>query len=371
MVSDQMSVTRRSKVIFLIPLIAILLFSTAFIAMPNFFKLRAVNAPQLNTGIIIPMFPGDYSRSQVNQVIQAKQANSQVPFVVIVNFQNGPGSTYSSQIAGGIKSMQNAGISVLGYDPTSWGERGVPTVEQDMLTFRNWYHVDGIYLDQMVNWEFNSYGTYLGWYYSTLTNYAHSLGLSKVFGNSGADVPYYLVNTVDQVGIFENSYLPQLANLSGWHLSYPKSDFWFVSYNISSPNPYFVAAASDYVGYLFLTNGVHPYPYSELPPYFDTLVSDLGSLVPVTITSETMNGTPINSGFLVTVTQPDGYSNTLYTPATFNVVHGSTITISAQNHAGFVFDHWSSGSQNSTVTMTVDQATNLAAYSKTSQRTTA
>lgn len=363
--------TRRSVQFLLIAIIVISLVSAGVADMltanpsPNSSKSR-----QLNTGIIIPMFPGNYSQAQVSEVIQEKQTNPQVPFIVVVNFQNGPGSSYSSQIASGIKSMQDAGISVLGYDPTNWGERGIPSVEQDMLTFHNWYHVNGIYLDQMPNWEFNSYGTYLGLYFANLTSYAHSLGMAQVLGNSGADVPYYFVGTVDQIGIFENSYLPSLANLSGWHLSYNKTNFWFVSYNQPAPNPYYIAATSDYVGYLYLTNGLEPYPYSSLPPYFDSLVSDLNSLVPITINTKSLGNAIIPSGFNVTVTQPDGYSDSMYTPATFNVVRGSNVTISAQDHAGFVFDHWSTGSNSSTISLVANQATNLTAYSTTSQRTT-
>jgi hypothetical protein len=355
--------------IFLIALIAVLMLSLAYVKFPTFTSsVRQVN--QLSTGIIIPMFTVNYSQSQIEEVIHAKQTNPAVPFIVVVDYSDGPGSSYSSERAGGIKSMQDVGITVLGYVPTGWGERTIPSLEKDMLTFFDWYHVNGIYLDQMVNWEFNSNGTYLGTYYENLTSYAHSLGMTKVLGNSGADVPYYFVGTVDQIGIFENAYTPALSYLAGWHLSYNKSNFWFVSYNISAPNPYYVAAASDYVSYMYLTNGVHPYPYGNLPTYFNTLVSDLSSMVPITISSQLLNGSLIDSGFLVTVTQPGGYSDTMYTPANFNVVRGSTITISAQNHAGFVFDRWSNGSTNSTIVLNPEQAMNLVAYSKTSERTT-
>src|SRR5579862_353976 len=313
------NLTRISIVIVIV--VAVLLF--AFIQFPIFRTSSAQS--DLNTGIIIPMFSVNYSQAQVNEVIQAKVANPTVPFIVVVNHGNGPGSSYDSQYAAGIKTMQTAGIIVLGYDPTGWGERNVSSIEKDMLTFHNWYHVDGIYLDQMVNWEFNSHGMYLAPYYANLTQYAHSLGMTKVLGNSGADVPYYFVGTVDQIGIFENAFTPPLQYLAGWHLSYNKTNFWFVSYNVSSPNPYFVASASDYVNYLYLTNGEHPYPYGDLPPYFNELVSDLAHLAPLTIKSESFNGSAINSGFLVTVTQPDGLSDTMFTPSTFNVYRGSKI----------------------------------------------
>jgi hypothetical protein len=251
--------------VFLICILVVLIFSIYFLEVPFPKTIPVSGANETRTGIIIPMFPLNFSQNQIDEIMHVKQAYPEVPFIVIVNYGNGPGSSYSIQRAESIKSMQHAGITVLGYDPTVWGERSLASTEKDMVLFFKWYHVEGIYLDQVLNSEFNSKGTFLGSYYSSLTNYAHSLGMTKVVGNSGTDVPYYLVGTVDQMGIFENAFTPPLSYLAGWHLSYNKSNFWFVSYNISAPNPYYVASASDYVGYMYLTNGEYPYPYADLP----------------------------------------------------------------------------------------------------------
>jgi hypothetical protein len=82
-----------------------------------------------------------------------------------------------------------------------------------MLDYHNWYGVDGIYLDQMPNWNFNSPtgaryypgpdGKFMPVYFSTLTTYAKSLGMTRVVANSGADVPHDFIGCVDVIGIFE------------------------------------------------------------------------------------------------------------------------------------------------------------------------
>jgi len=369
--------TPEQRRVLLIAIIVLIFGSGALLIVANFpntIPFRSSTVPPLDTqsrtGIIIPLFSQNYSQSQVEEIIQAKEAHPTLPFIVVANFGNGPGSSFDASKEKGIKSMQNAGIVVLGYVPTGWGRDNLSTIEHGMATFHQWYQVDGIYLDQMVNWEFGSAGQYLPPFYTSLTSYGKSLGMSEIVGNSGADVPYFFVGTVDRIGIFENAFTPPVSYLEGWHQTYNKSNFWFVSYNVSSINPFYLASASDSVSYLFLTTGERPYPYNSLPSYFNQLVSDLDSLVPVTFRSETLNGSAIPAGFEINVTQPDGISNTALTPSTFNMVSGSQVVVSARDHAGFVFDHWSDGNLNRTRSITVTQAMTLVAYSKTGTRTT-
>jgi hypothetical protein len=324
-----------------------------------------VGPSQTGTGIIIPMFT-NYSLIDVSQIIQAKTSNPSMPIIVVANPDDGPGPAYNATYAGGIRSLQQAGITVLGYDPTGWGDRSIASIESDALNFYHWYGVDGIYLDQMYNLEYSQSGTFMATYYSTLSTYVKSLGMTMVFGNSGADVPYYFVGTVDTIGYFENSHLPLLSVLGGWHAAYNKSNFAFFAYNVTSLNPYYIAAASDYVSYLYITNGERPSPYNSLGSYFDQLVSDVSSLVPVTVETTTPNGTLVNRGFNVTVTQPDGISSSGYSPSTFDVVKGSTVTITVKDNGGYIFDHWVGGGSKMTLSLTPKAATTLVAESRTS-----
>ena len=318
------------------------------------------------TGVVIPMFT-NYSTIEVGEIIGAKQANPSVPFLVVANPTGGPGPEYNATYGSALRSLQEAGITVLGYVPTGWGDRSIAAVESDVLTFHNWYGIDGIYLDQMYNLEFSGNGAFMPQYYSTLSDYVRSLGMSEVFGNSGADVPYYFVGTVSTIGDFENAHLPLLSALGGWHIDVPKTNFAFFAYNVSSVDPYYVAAVSNYVGYLYITNGERPFPYGGLPPYFGQVVSELGSLVPVTVKTSVPNGTLVSQGFNVTVTQPDGLNNTAQSPSTFDVIVGSTVTVSLRNSSGYVFDHWGDGGKDPTIQLTPTGPMTLVAYSSTSQ----
>jgi hypothetical protein len=337
----------------------------------------------LGTGVIVPLFTENSGArlSDVNEIIQTKLAYPVVPIVVVFNPEGGPGSSYDPGIATEVRNMQSAGITVVGYVPTGWGEDSISSVESAMLVYLNWYGVSGIYLDQMPNWNYNSPsgtwyysgpdGEFIPAYFAALSQYGKSIGMTDVMANSGADVPTDFIGSVNTIGIFENSYLPSLslsagwtsiAGLGGWHASYTKSNFMFFSYGVPSLDPSYLLSVSDYVGYLYITNGTGTQPYNALSPYFDQMVSLLASKIPVTIQSETMNGISTSGGLWVTVAQPDGSSSSGYTPSTFDVSSGSAVTVSADSYGSYVFDHWSDGSRSPVIEVTPTQAMTLVAF---------
>jgi hypothetical protein len=276
--------------------------------------------------------------------------------------------------------MQAVQIGVFEYIPTNWATTSISAIQAEIYKCYSFYHTDGILLDQIPNWEYNGpqgqryysgpNGTFIPGYISSITSYAKSLGLI-VFGEAGSDVPENFMGTVDVLGIFENAFLPPFFSstpdfmaLTGnyqWHLNYSKSLFFFTSYNITSFNPYYVVSASDYVGYLYLTDGQSPQPYGSLPPYFDQLVSTVASIVPITVQAEFPNG--VLKGLTVTVTQPDGTSSTGFTPFLFNALSNTTVSISANQTDGtHVFSHWSNGATNPEAQVSAGEAATLVAY---------
>jgi hypothetical protein len=341
--------------------------------------------PQQSTGVIVPIF-SSYSVSQleaVNEVISSKERYPMVRILVVLNPETGPGNSFNPGISTEVQSMQRANISVLGYVPTNWGARNISHVEANILTWHNWYHVNGLQLDQTPNWEYTGpqgqwnysgpNGIYMPSYFANLTEYAKSLGMTIVYGNSGADVPENFMGNLDIIGIFENQFLPAfftstptigaLTGLDGWHLKYNKDNYSFTSYNIQSFDPYFVAAASDYVGYMYFTNGGWPQPYGSLAKYFPELISTLASLSPINIESESISGAPIQ-GMQMSVTQPNGLRSLGFAPFSFNAISNSSVTATAYNYEGYVFSHWSGGFTNSTITIMPSQAMSLVAYYK-------
>jgi hypothetical protein len=112
-------------------------------------------------------------------------------------------------------------------------------------------------------------------YYSTLVQYAKSAGLNFTMGNPGADVPSSYLGIFDNIVIYEDSGLPSLSYLGGWHASYPKAGFSFVAIGVSSLDTAFVKSASSYVGYVYITDDVLPNPYDTVPAYFPELMAAL------------------------------------------------------------------------------------------------
>ena len=342
---------------------------------------------QAATGLIIPLFTEDSSErlSEVNEIIQVKLAYPVVPIIVVLNPDGGPGSWVDPVIASEVKDMQIAGIIVVGYVPTGWGSASISSVESEMSTYLSWYGVNGTYLDQMPNWNYNSPtgtwyyggpdGEFIPAYFTTLSQYGNSIGMTQVVANSGADVPSDFIGSVNVIGTFENGYLPSLsltagwasiAGVGGWHTEYSKSNFMFFSYAVSSLDPAYLLAASDYVGYLYITNGTGTQPYNQLSPYLDQMASLLASSNPatvrITVQSVMLNGASTPEGLWVTVTQRGGSPVSGFTPSTFEVDSGSSVTISADDYGGYVFDHWSNGSTTPSIEVTPSQALVLVAY---------
>jgi hypothetical protein len=323
--------------------------------------------------------------SEVNEIIQVKLAYPVVPMVVVLNPDGGPGYWADSMIASEVKDMQVAGIIVIGYVPTGWASASISSMESEMLSYLSWYGVNGTYLDQMPNWNYNSptgawyyggpNGEFIPAYFAALDQYGKSIGMTEVVANSGADVPSDFIGSVDTIGTFENGYLPSLsltagwtsvAGVGAWHTGYGKSNFMFFSYAVPSLDPAYLLAASDYVGYLYITNGTGTQPYNQLSPYLDQMASLLAStdraIVPITIQSAILNGASPSGGFWVTVTQQDGSPVSGFTPSTFEVDSGSAVAVSADNYGGYFFDHWSNGSTTPSIEVTPAEALVLVAY---------
>ncbi|HEX2697885.1 MAG TPA: spherulation-specific family 4 protein [Anaerolineales bacterium] len=232
---------------------------------------RALNTPR--TGLVVPLYI--YPGADWDRLIQAKNNNSRVPMIAVINPNSGPGESQDANYLIGVQNLKAAGITVLGYVHTAYASRPVADVEAEINTYKNWYPLDGIFLDQMSDVAGNET------YYSDLNAYIKSLGFTFTMGNPATDTLPSYVGTVDNMIIYENAGLPSLASLDGWHGGYPKQNFSMIAYGVSGLDPSFINSASDYVGYLYVTDDVAPNPWDTLPPYFEQLVSILNNKSPI------------------------------------------------------------------------------------------
>jgi hypothetical protein len=320
-------------------------------------------------GIVIPLYvsPG----AEWSSIIQAKQANSSVPFLVIINPNSGPGSAKDSSYATGIQQLQAAGIIVLGYVDTAYAADSISSVEANVNLYNTWYHVNGIMFDDMSNALADES------YYATLNSYVKSLGMTFTMGNPGTAVPASEIGVFNLLDIYENSGLPALSSLP---TGYPTTDFSLISIGVPNLNVSFLSSASNYASYIYITNVGLPNPYDALPTYFTSFVSGLASLdassllstsgtASITVKSLALNGSSFN-GMWTTVQTGGRIVSTGFTPFSFTGSIGSQYTVTVSNYQSYIFQNWQDGSTNPSRATTLSQNVQFLAYYSTPSTTT-
>ena len=308
------------------------------------------------TGILIPLYT--YPGGTWDQVIAAKTAHPSVPIVAIINPNNGSGNTQDPNYVAGIQELQSAGIAVLGYVHTNYANRDLNLAMNDTLNYKNWYNVDGILFDEMSNMAGKEN------YYKTLNDHAKSIGLSITIGNSGVDTSPSYIGTVDNIIIYDNQGLPNINFLGGWHTNYDKSNFSSLSYGVETHDQTFVKKASNYVGYVYMSNGIMPNPWGSVPNYFENLVSSIEDDAAVSVNSvansnATLTGlwTEIHSGSILIKTG--------FTPRLYWLVPDLQYSICVGDYQNYLFDHWEDGSTQRCRAITITQNATLTAYYQT------
>lgn len=221
---------------------------------------------------MIPLYT--YPGSTWTQTEQVKSSYPGVPVVAIINPNNGPGSSSDSNYVSGVQQLQAAGVVVLGYVHTSYGSRSTSTLESEINEYKNWYHVNGIFFDEMANTA--GYQTY----YSNLSSYVKSNGMTMTVGNPGTSTISSYVSTMDNLIIYENPGLPALSDLASYTFNgaYSKSHFSYIAYGVSLPALSYVTSSAAYVSYVYITNDGGSNPYDTLPSYLTSEVADLNTI---------------------------------------------------------------------------------------------
>jgi hypothetical protein len=343
--------------------------STLAVAVLLALSLSAVGLPTAahlyappTTGVLVPLFM--YPNGDWQTVAQVKAAHPAVPVAAIINPSEGPGSKQDPSFVSGISTLHNAGVLVLGYVYTSYTSRAISSVEADVTTYHNLYNVDGILVDEMMN--IPGYESY----YSQLTAYARSYGY-YVLGNPGATVPASYIGTADSIIIYESPGAPTLS-LMQQYSSYPKAGFAICAYAIPSLDLSYLASAKNYLGWIYLTNGVLPNPYSSISSYLSSLVAALdpgtGSPPPsgltLTVNTADLGGSSFG-GIWASIQSGGSTLATGFTPLSYSIASGTQYTVAVSNYGSYLFDHWSTGSTSPSVTVTATTSTTLTAYYRT------
>ncbi|KAI9313334.1 Spherulation-specific family 4 [Obelidium mucronatum] len=187
---------------------------------------------------------------------------------LVMNPSTGPGSKQDSMYGTYVARAQNSGIKVLGYIPTNYGKRDATQIKQDTMTYLNWYHVDGILLDEVSTDARNLS------YIQDISTFirAQNQGTALVVLNTGlypSDESY--MATADMILAFEDTLTRyQSLVVPSWVSRYNASRFiHFVHDTPADALGSAMALASlKNANHVFFTDSAMPNPYNKLPSYF-------------------------------------------------------------------------------------------------------
>jgi hypothetical protein len=193
--------------------------------------------------------------------------NGHYPAVIVLNPDNGPGTRYIPQIRTAVRHVRREGSRVLGYIDTAYSRRSLAFVKQAVRDYRQWYGINGMFLDQTPN-----HGTAQIGYYQRLDRYIRSvIPHPAIWINPGVypDPAYLSVASV--IMTFEGPYSAYKAiQTPAWAHHYPSDRFASDVFATSRPNLARAMGLSKArnTGFIFFTNETVPDPYTNVPSYW-------------------------------------------------------------------------------------------------------
>lgn len=240
--------------------------------------------PTHQVGLIVPMYSGP--RSDPTDWATLESTGDQVPLIVVMNPDNGPGSAsqYGPGTSGNTAyndaiSAINQNGNILGYVALDYGADSLSSVENEIQTYADWFpNLDGFFLDNVPDDPTSSQITYLENLVTYIQQNLYS-GAMIVF-NPGTSFSETMYNDLEGMAPAAGDYIfideeDSMANVNAtpqapWITSAMAPDLGEISYANCGD-----AAELDYLGtrnidwvYATTLGGSGTDPYSALPPDF-------------------------------------------------------------------------------------------------------
>ncbi len=219
--------------------------------------------PRTAMGVLVPVYgyPTVKSSGVVSpnpQWTGVAALAASVPTVAIINPNNGPVACSSTATVAlfqsGIASLQKAGVTVLGYIATGYGNVAASTVTQQLQTYADCYGVDGVFFDEVPT------ASSAAAYYAAIAQSARQIirppsgKTARVAINPGAYPALPVAQTADITVVHESADLNTPAAPASL-ASYPPAKFAYLAYNVSGYDaPTLQTLFNQGVGYVYLTD---------------------------------------------------------------------------------------------------------------------
>jgi Spherulation-specific family 4 len=189
------------------------------------------------------------------------------PSTIILDITStGAGSAPEPGFLDLVKRAQAAGIQVLGYASTDYGQRPASAVEADVRNYRAWYGVTDVFLDLAAS------GVRQLGYYQELASYIRTVDPgATLWLNTGVYPDERYMSVASVVMVFEGSYASYRdLRVPNWAFHYPAARFAHTIY--ATPASDLASAislsGSRGAGHTYITDRSGANPYSGLPGYW-------------------------------------------------------------------------------------------------------
>lgn len=186
------------------------------------------------------------------------------PRTLILNPSSGPGGERDGDWARTVALAHQGGSRVIGYVHTTYGARPEAEVRADIDRYREWYGVDGIFLDETAHTEDKLA------YYRSLMTYVHERAGETVTLNPGIVPVRGYFDDADLVVTFEGAVGDldrALASAPAWLGEIPREKIAHLVYGASPEQMRAVVAKDSGAAHLYVTNGTLPDPWRAFAPY--------------------------------------------------------------------------------------------------------
>ena len=155
---------------------------------------------------------------------------------------------------------------MIGYVHTRYSARPFDEVEREINAYKNWYSVDGMFVD-----EVSTDLAHIA-YYRQVASYVRARPGGFVVLNSGTFPHEEYAQLADVLCVFDGSHSDHvIRQLPEWVFGYPAAKFWHIVYDAATTEAMKQSVAASKhrnAGYVYVTDGRLPNPFGQLPSYW-------------------------------------------------------------------------------------------------------
>jgi hypothetical protein len=222
-------------------------------------QFAADGSPLVTPQLLVPAYFHPEVRPQDWTLLADRAADIRL---IVLNLASGPGTEPDAAFAPALGRLHSAGVEVVGYVDTNYGQRSAYVVLDEIGRYIDWYGVSGVFFDRVT-----AAADGLD-HYADLTFRAREIGASLVAYNHGAYPVEAYAEHGDLLGTFEGPWRAYVDfTVPRWARARPAGQFFHLVYSVppGSFGDAFLLAARRRAGSVYVTDHGGENPWDRLP----------------------------------------------------------------------------------------------------------